>query len=550
LVELEREDGVVSRGLFAPVVVVAFAVLAGGWLLQEGVDRSENMYVRVRVLQEVLDHVETSFVDEVDRDGLFESAIGGLIRDLGDPHSSFLPAEAYENLRIRTEGEYGGVGLEVVDRNDRVTVVSPIPNTPGQRAGIRAGDQFFEIDGVRADTMVTDQAVELLRGRPGTEVTVRMLRPGVEDPIEFTVERARVRLQAVPFSLMLEPGIGYVPLETVRETSSREIRAAVDSLRDQGLAGLVLDLRGNPGGLLDEGIAVSDLFLDAGLAIVETRGRGPNQSEIYPASSPDRYPGLPIVVLVDHASASASEIIAGALQDHDRAVVVGETSYGKGSVQSLFRLTGGDVLRLTTARWYTPVGRSIHREPDPDAESEVLEVAISGQLITPTSLDGRPEFESLGGRTLYGGGGITPDLFVSPEALSSPEGVAVYNLFTLGGRFATSLFDYAVSYVREHPGLQPGFELSDAELEAFFGTLPDAPVGRARDVFVGARRYVRYRLEREIALQVGGDAGQFEQSRKHDRQLAVAVELLRSAANPVDLIEQLEAKESELSSGS
>ena len=539
-----------SRGLFAPVVVVAFAVLAGGWLLQEGVDRSENMYVRVRVLQEVVDHVETSFVDEVDRDGLFESAIGGLIRDLGDPHSSFLPAEAYENLRIRTEGEYGGVGLEVVDRNDRVTVVSPIPNTPGQRAGIRAGDQFFEIDGVPADTMVTDQAVELLRGRPGTEVTVQMLRPGVEDPIEFTIERATVRLQAVPFSLMLEPGIGYVPLETVRETSSREIRTAVDSLRELGLTGLVLDLRGNPGGLLDEGIAVSDLFLDAGLAIVETRGRGPDQSEIYSASSPDRYPGLPIVVLVDRASASASEIVAGALQDHDRAVVVGETSYGKGSVQSLFRLTGGDVLRLTTARWYTPVGRSIHREPDPDDEPEALEVAISGQLITPTSLDGRPEFESLGGRTLYGGGGITPDLFVSPEALSFQEGVAVYNLFTLGSRFATRLFDYAVSYVREHPTLQPGFELSDEELDAFFGTLPDVAVGLSRDVFVGARRHVRYRLEREIALQVGGDAGQFEQSRKHDRQLAVAVELLRSAASPVDLIEQVGAKESELSSGS
>lgn len=532
------------------MVVVAFAVLAGGWLLQEGVDRAENMYVRVRVLQEVVDHVETSFVDEVDRDGLFESAIGGLMRDLGDPHSSFLPAEAYENLRIRTEGEYGGVGLEVVDRNDRVTVVSPIPNTPGQRAGIRAGDQFFEIDGVPADTMVTDQAVELLRGRPGTEVTVQMLRPGVEDPIEFTVERATVRLQAVPFLLMLEPGIGYVPLETVRETSSREIRTAVDSLRELGITGLVLDLRGNPGGLLDEGIAVSDVFLDAGLAIVETRGRGPDQSEIYPASSPDRYPGLPIVVLVDRASASASEIVAGALQDHDRAVVVGETSYGKGSVQSLFRLTGGDVLRLTTARWYTPVGRSIHREPDPDDEPEALEVAISGQLITPPSLDGRPEFESLGGRTLYGGGGITPDLFVSPEALSFPEGVAVYNLFTLGSRFATGLFDYAVSYVREHPTLQPGFELSDEELDGFFGTLPDAPVGVSRDVFVGARRHVRYRLEREIALQVGGDAGQFEQSRKHDRQLAVAVELLRSAASPVDLIEQVGAKESELSSGS
>ena len=203
--------------------------------------------------------------------------------------------------------------------------------------------------------MVTEEAVELLRGPPGTEVTVKMLRPGVEEPIEFTIERATILLRAVPFALMLEPGIGYVPLQTVSETSSREVRAAVDSLRGEGLEGLILDLRGNPGGLLDEGIAVSDLFLEAELPIVETRGRAARQSQTYSSSSPDRYRDVPIVVLVDGTSASASEIIAGALQDHDRAVVVGETTYGKGSVQSLFRLTGGDVLRLTTARWYTPV---------------------------------------------------------------------------------------------------------------------------------------------------------------------------------------------------
>ena len=538
------------REFFVPIVVVAFAVMAGGWLLQDGVDRAANIYVRVRVLQEVMDHVETSFVDDVDAASLYTSAIDGLIRDLGDPHSSFVPADEFENLSIHIDGEYGGVGLEVMDRGGWVTVVSPISGGPGKRAGIRGGDQFFEINGVPADTMITDQAVELLRGRPGTEVTVKMLRPGVEEPIEFTFERATILLRAVPFALMLEPKIGYVPLQTVSETSSREIHAAVDSLREEGLDGLILDLRGNPGGLLDEGIAVSDLFLDAGLPIVETRGRAESQSETYSSSSPDRYRDLPIVVLVDATSASASEIVAGALQDHDRAVIVGETTYGKGSVQSLFRLTGGDVLRLTTARWYTPVGRSINRDPDAAADVADHELAISGQIVAPTVRDGRPEFESVGGRALLGGGGITPDLFVSPETLSSEEADAVYRVFSRAGGFTAALFDYAISFVQDHPNAQPGFVLRDADLRDFYETLPEwgAEFGLAQ--FMAAERFVRYRIEMEIALQAWGDAGQFEQSRKHDSQLAAAVELLRGATNPADLIEDLMAVKNERDSGS
>ncbi|MGB1779307.1 MAG: S41 family peptidase, partial [Longimicrobiales bacterium] len=349
-----------NRSTVAPFLVVIFSAVAGGWLLQQGADRADNVYVRVRVLQEVVDRVSNSFVDEVERDRLYDSAIDGLIRDLGDPHSSFMPASDYEDLRIRTEGEYGGVGLEVVDRGGYVTVVSPIPGGPGGRMGIRAGDQFYEIDGVAADTMVTEQAVELLRGRPGSDVTVRMLRPGIEDPIEFTIAREVIVLKAVPFSLMLDDRVGYVPLLSFRETSATEMRAAIDSLRDEGMRSLVLDVRGNPGGLLDQGIAVSDLFLSEGQGIVETRGRDTSQNETYSAQNPDQYPDMPMVVLVDQASASASEIIAGALQDHDRAVLIGETTFGKGSVQSLYRLTGGDVLRLTTAKWYTPAGRSIH----------------------------------------------------------------------------------------------------------------------------------------------------------------------------------------------
>ena len=538
------------RGVFAPVAVVAFAVMAGGWLLQEGVDRASNIYVRIRVLQEVVDHVESSFVDDVDAAGLYNSAIDGLIRDLDDPHSSFLPADEYENLSIRIEGEYGGVGLEVVDRGGWVTVVSAMSGTPGQRAGIRAGDQFFEIEGIPADTMVTEEAVELLRGPPGTEVTVKMLRPGVEEPIEFTIERATILLRAVPFALMLEPGIGYVPLQTVSETSSREVRAAVDSLRGEGLEGLILDLRGNPGGLLDEGIAVSDLFLEAELPIVETRGRAARQSQTYSSSSPDRYRDVPIVVLVDGTSASASEIIAGALQDHDRAVVVGETTYGKGSVQSLFRLTGGDVLRLTTARWYTPVGRLIDRDRDAVVDVTEHELAISGQVVRPTVLDGRPEYESLGGRTLLGGGGITPDLYVAPETLSSEEAEAVYRVFRRAGGFTAALFNYAVAFVQDHPNAQPGFAVRDSELEDFYETLPEWRGEVDRDEFMTAQRWVRYLMEREIALQAWGDAGQFQQSRRHDTQLATAIELLQAAPSTADLIARVAAAANEQDSGS
>ena len=538
------------RGVFAPVAVVAFAVMAGGWLLQEGVDRASNIYVRIRVLQEVVDHVESSFVDDVDAAGLYNSAIDGLIRDLDDPHSSFLPADEYENLSIRIEGEYGGVGLEVVDRGGWVTVVSAMSGTPGQRAGIRAGDQFFEIEGIPADTMVTEEAVELLRGPPGTEVTVKMLRPGVEEPIEFTIERATILLRAVPFALMLEPGIGYVPLQTVSETSSREVRAAVDSLRGEGLEGLILDLRGNPGGLLDEGIAVSDLFLEAELPIVETRGRAARQSQTYSSSSPDRYRDVPIVVLVDGTSASASEIIAGALQDHDRAVVVGETTYGKGSVQSLFRLTGGDVLRLTTARWYTPVGRLIDRDRDAVVDVTEHELAISGQVVRPTVLDGRPQYESLGGRTLLGGGGITPDLYVAPETLSPEEAEAVYRVFRRAGGFTAALFNYAVAFVQDHPNAQPGFAVRDSELEDFYETLPEWRGEVDRDEFMTAQRWVRYLMEREIALQAWGDAGQFQQSRRHDTQLATAIELLQAAPSTADLIARVAAAANEQDSGS
>jgi len=527
------------RSVAAPAVVVLLSIIAGAWLLQRGIERSDNMYVRVRVLQEVMDRVESSFVDEVDGQSIYDSAIDGIIRQLDDPNTSFIEASEYENLRIRTEGEYGGVGLEVTDGPEYVTVVSAISGGPSERAGIRAGDRFFEIDGASADTMLTEQAVATLRGRPGTSVMVKMLRPGLEAPIEFTIEREVIRLMAVPFSMMLDGGVAYVPLSAVQETSSAEITAALDSLQAEGMRGLILDLRRNPGGLLDEGIAVSDLFLEPGQGIVETRGRAAGQNGTYDASRPDRYPGLPIVVLVDGGSASAAEIIAGALQDHDRAVVVGETTYGKGSVQSLFPLSSGDVLRLTTAKWYTPLGRSIHLDRShPVAEpAEMPLLALSGQAVERSSLEGRPEYTTASGRLVYGGGGIPPDLFVSPETLAPAEVRGAQRLFMSGGAFSQAIFNGAVSYVQAHPDLEPGFSLSDADLDGFFSELMEWDAQVSRGDFELAQRYVRYHLEREIALQDWGQAGQFRQSLRYDRQVERALELLDGVRTPAGLFE-------------
>ena len=509
-------------------------------LFQQGLARADDAYLQNRLIREVLERVESSYVDEVDGDRILEAAIEGILSDLGDPHSSYLPMSDYEDFRIRTEGEYGGLGLEVIHRNDFVTVVSPIPGGPAGRMGIRAGDRFYEIEGVAADTMTTDQAVNLLRGEPGSSVTVRMLRPGVEDPIEFTVTREVIHLRAVPFATLLEGNVGYVPLITFRETSTQEVRSAIDSLRSEGMRALVLDLRGNLGGLLDQGIAVTDLFLDEGETVVETRGRAEEQNETFRATRPDRYPELPVVALVDGASASASEIIAGALQDHDRAILVGEATYGKGSVQTLYRLTGGDVLRLTTAKWYTPVGRSIHRDPNGGPEGAHDRIAISGQPLQAGGVDERPEFQTESGRTVLGGGGITPDVIVMPETLSDEEIDAVRRVSSRGGAFSVAVFNFAVGFVAENPDLRVGFALSDADLGRFYQSLPNLEAGVDPEEFSAAERFVRYRLESEIALQAWGDAGRFEQMRGRDVQLREALAVLDGVTSLDDLFAGVE----------
>ncbi len=527
-----------KKALTGPALILLASMLMGGWFLQRGVAQDQNVYLQVRLLQEVVDRISDLYVDPVERDKLYDSAIEGVIRDLGDPNTSFLNATAYENLRIRTEGEYGGVGLEIVQRGEWITVVTPLPGTPGARAGIRAGDQIAEVESEPARGWSSTRAVEVLRGEPGTTVDVKIRRPHVDELIPFTLTRAIIQVRSVPFATMVEPGIGYVPVQGISETSETEVKEALASLRSQGMTGLVLDLRGNPGGLLDGGVNLADLFLDPGLTVVETRGRAAGQTEAFRTTDPQEVPGLPIVVLIDDRSASASEIIAGALQDHDRALVVGWPSYGKGSVQSLYRLTGGNVLRLTTARWYTPSGRSIQRPfHDEDAGDEEGVLTLDGGWLERTDLLDRPAHQTASGRTVYGGGGIAPDILVFPDTLADGEEVAVRKMYEEAGRIYSAIFNFAVTYIQEHPELQVGFELTDAVMASFYTALAESGLEMDREVVDGAGRFVRHQLGREIANQKWGDEGAFRSQLPSDHQLERAVELLRGARSPGELFQ-------------
>jgi len=501
------------------------------------------------LFQEVLDHVTEQYVDAVDRSGLIGSAIEGVLEELNDPHTSFIDAETWDGFRFRSgaDADYGGVGLEILKRDGWVTVITPIPGGPAVRAGIRAGDRVIEVEGASAEDWETDQAANLLRGTPGTDVSLLIERPGVDEPIPFTLTRAVIELLSVPFATMVDEGVGYIPLQVFSETSGREVRGAIERLLEEGLTSLILDLRGNPGGLLEEGVGVADLFLADGSAILETRGRGAGQNQEFGAVNPEMVPGLPVVVLVNESSASASEIVAGALQDHDRALVMGNRTYGKGSVQTLFRLSGGNILRLTTARWYTPVGRSIqivHDEVAEDGPSRSSALGLRGQPVPKDTSEELPTVESMGGRTIYGGGGITPDLVVLPDTLSAREQEAVQRLFRSAGVFATASFDHAVSYVQNHPDLEPGFVLSAADRDRFYRTLIDElEVVLDESDFATAVRFVTFQLERQIALQAWGEEGAFLHSRADDRQLNDAIEILRRAETPEALFSLARAAE-------
>jgi carboxyl-terminal processing protease len=331
----------------------------------------------VRSLSEVFGKIKENYVEEVDDGTLLENAIRGMLSGL-DPHSSYLDKESFQELRVGTTGEFGGLGIVVGMEDGFVKVVSPIDDTPAERAGIKAGDLIIRLDDTPVKGLTLDAAVKMMRGEPGSDITLTIVREGVDKPLKVSVTRDRIRVKSVK-SRTLEAGYGYVRVTQFQERTGSELKEAISKLKKENkgeMRGLVLDLRNNPGGLLDAAVAVSDVFLDQGM-IVSVKGRDDENQLKHQANPTDMVSSVPMVVLVNGGSASASEIVAGALQDHKRAIVMGKQTFGKGSVQTVVPLGNNTALKLTTARYYTPSGRSIQAEGiQPDIELDDLKVDL------------------------------------------------------------------------------------------------------------------------------------------------------------------------------
>jgi carboxyl-terminal processing protease len=347
------------KGILGVFLLLSAALWIGvGGIRQHLQAETDETYEELKVFSDVLDIIENNYVDPVESKELIRGAIQGMISSI-DPHSAYLLPEAYKELQIETKGEFSGLGIVITMHNKMVTVVSPIEGSPAYEAGVKAGDQIIQVDGESTKNMLLWEAVKKMRGKKGTSVMITVRRKGADEPIDFTIVRDIIPLESVR-SYVLKPGYGYIRITNFREDTAEDVEKALESLEAEKtpVKGVILDLRDNPGGLLDQSIKVADIFLDEG-EIVSIKGRIESHSKVYKAHQNRKRHAYPMVLLINGGSASASEIVAGALQDHGRALLLGKTSFGKGSVQTVEPLRDGSGLKLTIARYYTPNGSAI-----------------------------------------------------------------------------------------------------------------------------------------------------------------------------------------------
>ncbi len=423
---------------------------------------SGNAFQQIQLLSSVISAIKEEYVDPIDFRKLIKGALDGMTSTL-DPHTVFFTQKQYEDLQIDTRGSFGGLGIQIGMRDNWLTVIAPMEGTPAHRAGILAGDRIVKIEGKSTRGITTDKAISQLRGEPGTKVVITIEREGDPQPFDVDIVRAVIEIKPVPYYGLTKEGVGYIRLSTFSQEAGEAVGKALADLKKQGAKGIIFDLRSNPGGLLTQAVDVASHFLQANDLVVYTKGKTATQTRKYFTYATGEYPEGPLVVLVDEGSASASEIVAGAIQDHDRGLVLGATTFGKGLVQSVRPLNGGTALKITTAKYYIPSARCIQREEylknkrsaiisefndtdtldaetDPwdfDFETD-LEPAIADSDTVSLKKEDKPKFKTESGRTVYGGGGITPDIEFKASRLSRIEFELLRkNLF----------FDYIVHYL-------------------------------------------------------------------------------------------------------
>lgn len=528
-----------------------------------------------KMMADIAYKIHSRYMEDVDPESLIDAGIEGMLSNL-DPYSVVLKPKSYESLMENTHGKYEGVGMQIDLRDNRVTIVAPMEGTPAWRMGFRAGDQILKIDTVSTDGMKTDEAANLMRGPAGSKVKLTIQRPGIEYPLEFDVERAVIELHSVRYYGMIQPGIGYVRIDKFSESTTDELGSAINDMKNNmGMKSLVFDLRSNGGGLLDQAISVANLFLPKDKLVVYTQGKYPTSQRKYFSQNEPIFPDGDLVVLVNGGTASASEIVSGALQDWDRGVIVGNTTFGKGLVQQIFGGQDGEAaLKLTTAKYYIPSGRCIQKperakknwQPEADEDMTLEEKNKEDDA-------GREVFQTAGGRKVYGGGGVVPDVVVEDETWKPIE----YNLVR-----KNMFFEFAIDYTTTQKNLPKNFEVSSDMVEAFRKYIKDkgfdyktaleldlekfeetaremkkenlfaADVNemkrlieqeKAKD-FDESLPYIKQSIKREILRKEYGEKGIYEEiTLKEDPHVKQALELLKDKAKYGTLLKPVAKKD-------
>src|SRR5688572_25249251 len=521
------------RSLSAAVFAVVFCAMAGGLFGRSALSAQDQVPNQYKVFTAALSAIEQNFVGDVESDRLVYGAISGMLSTL-DPHSSFMDPRSYAQMRERQEGRYYGLGISINVIDGEITVFSLFEGSPAYQKGLRRGDIIAQIEGQDTKGWTSDQAVRLLRGPRGTPVKIAIKRSGYEKLIELAVIRDEIQIPTMRAAFMVDATTGYVLLSEFGENSDQEVARALRDLTAKGMRRLVLDLRGNPGGALDQAIKISNRFLPRGDLIVYTRGRVPNSDQDYRATQQSDYLGIPMITLVSRNSASASEIVSGALQDHDRSLVVGETTFGKALVQSVYRVSQGAGVAVTTARYYTPSGRLIQRPWDGSFD-EYLTYTLREQdpnkAHTPEDL----KFTD-GGRRVYSGGGIEPDRrFNGPVEGFSPSRFArtlyARNLFdTYAQRFSrrgdTRISASPTTQLRE---FSEDFEVTDAMVDEFKQLVQKAGIRMDDGAWQQDQAFIRAMIRFEIDVDLFSVEVARRNLSKSDPQLQYALTLFPEA---------------------
>src|SRR6202140_2239621 len=476
-------------------------------------DSDSDVNQSLKQFTEVYDIVEQNYAEPVNPDkAIYNGAIPGMLHVL-DPHSNFFDPKSYSLLREDQRGKYYGVGMTVGPRNNKVIVIAPFAGTPAYRAGIHPGDIIAAVDGKPTDNMTTSDVADLLKGPKGTTVHITILREAADKPLEFAVVRDEIPRYSVDLHFLVRPGMVYMHVAHLNETTEKEVSEALDQMGD--LKGLILDLRQNPGGLLSEGVGVADKFLRKGQLIVSHHGRNSPEKR-YTASHGDGGKEYPLVVLVNRGTASAAEIVAGAIQDHDRGLIAGETTFGKGLVQTVYPLSENTGLALTTAHYYTPSGRLIQRDY---ANVSLYDYYYNRESEENAQNATRKVKLTDSGRTVYGGGGITPDVKIDPVKSNHFQDSLLQHY---------AFFNFAKHYaITHHPA--KSFEVDDVVLQDFRKFLDDEKVPYTEAELLENDAWVRSNIKSEIFVDVFGQEEGLKVRAETDPQVTKALELLPQA---------------------